>query len=114
MDTSLKTAVSPAEIEAQLKVIKDHMPETYKAIVEKAGQIGRQAYAIVRQGVSGKPNKFYAMERGRVVGAPFDLPGVADEVARVIVQFGVTFMIMWAPEAQALPTTPKEAGHGQS
>lgn len=103
-----------AQIDAQLKVIKDHMPETYKAIQEKAGLIGNTAFNFVRRGVAGQPNKFYALERGRVVGTPFDLPGVADEVARVIVQFGVTFMIMWAPEAQQVQTPATEGSdHGQ-
>jgi hypothetical protein len=86
--------------------IKDHMPETYKAIVEKAGLIGNDAYRFVRAGLAGKPNKFYAVERGRVAGTPFDLPGVSDEVARIMVQFGCTFLIMWAPEAQQV------AAHG--
>lgn len=102
--------MSSAQVEAQLKLIRDHMPETYKAIAEKAGLIGRDAYRYVRHGVAGQANKFYAVERGRVVGTPFDLPGVADEVARVIVQFGCTFLIMWAPEAQQ--PASGEAGHG--
>lgn len=90
----------PQEVELQVAEIKTHMPETYKAIQAKAELIGREAYAHVRHGLAGRPNRFYAVESGRVVGTPFDLPGVADEVARVIVQFGVTFLIMWAPEAQ--------------
>ena len=56
--------------------IKDHMPETYKAIQEKAGKIGNEAYRLVRSGLAGKPNKFYAMERGWICGTPFDLPDV--------------------------------------
>lgn len=92
--------------------IKAHMPETYKAIQEKASQVGNVAFGFVRAGLRGEPNKFYAVERGHVVGTPFDLPGVADEVARVIVQFGVTFLIMWAPEAQQLPQQ-QGADHGK-
>lgn len=87
--------------------IKDHMPETYKAIKVKAGEVGNVAYQYVRQGLAGKPNKFYAVERGFVAGTPFDLPGVQEEVARVIVQFGCSFLIMWAPEAQQLQQQPK-------
>lgn len=90
----------PQQVEHQVAEIKAYMPETYKAIQAKAELIGRDAYAHVRQGLAGKPNRFYAIEAGRVVGTPFDLPGVADELARVIVQFGVSFLIMWAPEAQ--------------
>lgn len=82
------------------QTIRTQMPETYKAITEKAGLIGNDAYAFVRAGLKGVPNKFYAVERGLVAGTPFDLPGVSDEVARIMVQFGCTFLIMWAPEAQ--------------
>ncbi len=89
-------------VQARLEEIKRHMPETYKAIQEKAAAIGNPAYGFVRQGVAGQANKFYAVEAGRVVGTPFDLPGVSDEVARLMVQFGCAFLIMWAPEAQQL------------
>lgn len=84
------------------QTIKDHMPETYKAITDKAGRIGKEAYRFVRQGLSGQPNKFYAVERGYVAGTPFNLPGVSEELARVILQFGCNSLIMWAPEAQQL------------
>lgn len=113
MDTSKRPAVDSAQVEAQLKLIKAQMPETYKAISEKAALIGNEAFRFVRRGVGGLPNNFYAMERGHVVGTPFDLPGVAEGLARVIVEFGVTFMLMWAPEAQQLPAEEKEAAHGQ-
>lgn len=93
------------------QTIKDHMPETYKAIVEKAGKIGNEAYRFVREGLKGQPNRFYAMERGWVVGTPFDVPGVNDELARVILQFGCTFMIMWAPEAQQLEQGAADGTH---
>ena len=86
-----------------MKVIKDHMPETYKAIQVKAGEIGTDAYRFVRRGVAGQPNAFYAIERGHVAGTPFDLGNVPDEIARLAVQFGISFLIMWAPEAQQLP-----------
>ena len=84
------------------QTIKDHMPETYKAITDKAGKIGKEAYRFVRQGLAGQPNKFYAMEKGWVVGTPFDIPDVEPQLAAVMVEFGCTFLIMWAPEAQQL------------
>jgi len=84
------------------QTIKDHMPETYKAITDKAGKIGKEAYRFVRQGLAGQPNKFYAMERGWVVGTPFDLPGVMPDMAVFICQFGTKGWLMWAPEAQQL------------
>jgi hypothetical protein len=85
--------------------IKHHMPETYKAIQVKAGEVGNVAYKCVRQGLGspykkGEPNKFYAVEGGFVAGTPFNLPGVQEEVARLIVQYGCDFLIMWAPELQ--------------
>lgn len=99
MDTRVK---EQSDIDAKLEQIKLRMPMTYAAIKDKASVIGSAAYRFVRSGVAGQPNRFYAVEAGRVVGTPFDLPGVSDEVARIVVQFGVSFLIMWAPEAQQL------------
>ena len=106
MDTRAK---QPSEVDARLEEIKRHMPMTYAAIKDKAAVNGPAAFRFVRQGVAGQPNRFYAVEAGRVVGTPFDLPGVSDEVARIVVQFGVSFLIMWAPEAQATPVASIEA-----
>lgn len=106
MDTRVK---EQSDIDAKLDQIKQHMPATYAAIKDKAAVIGRDAYRFVRSGVAGQPNRFYAVEAGRVVGTPFDLPGVSDEVARIVVQFGVSFLIMWAPEAQAMCVAAEKA-----
>lgn len=106
MDTRVK---EQSDIDARLDEIKRHMPMTYAAIKDKAAVIGPTAFRHVRQGVAGQPNRFYAVEAGRVVGTPFDLPGVTDEVARIVLQFGVSFLIMWAPDAQATPAQPVEA-----
>jgi hypothetical protein len=100
MDTRATEAVTPEQVQARLEEIKRHMPETYKAIQRKAAEIGREAFRFVRQGVAGQPNRFYAMERGWVVGHPFDLPGVSEGMAVNICQFGATHWIMWAPDAQ--------------
>jgi hypothetical protein len=102
MDTLKTPGEKAAAVEARLKEIKAHMPETYKAIQAKAEVIGSAAFRFVRQGVAGEPNRFYAVEAGRVVGTPFNLPGVTEELARVVLQFGVSFLIMWSPEAQAV------------
>lgn len=88
------------DVSARLAEIKAHMPMTYAEVRKKADAIGGDAYRFVRQGVAGEPNKFYAIEGGRVVGTPFNLPNVHEELARVIAQWGCTFLIMWAPEAQ--------------
>jgi hypothetical protein len=100
MDTRTAEQGPAVDVQARLNEIKAHMPMTYREIQDKAKAIGNDAFRYVRHGVSGQANKFYAVERGRVVGTPFDLPGVSDEVARIVVQFGCEFLIMWAPEAQ--------------
>jgi hypothetical protein len=100
MDTRTAEQGAAVDVQARLNEIKAHMPMTYKAVQDKAAAIGGEAYRYVREGVKGEPNKFYAIERGRVVGTPFDLPGVKEELARVMVQWGCEFLIMWAPEAQ--------------
>lgn len=102
MDT--RTAERPGQqvdVQARVQLIKAQMPETYAAIVAKASAIGNEAYALVRRGLRGEPNCFYAMERGHVVGAPFDMADVQAEMARYMVQFGCTFLVMWAPAAVA-------------
>jgi hypothetical protein len=111
MDT-MDTPSNSSNVDAKLDEIKRHMPETYKAIQSKAGAIGREAYRFVRQGVGGQANRFYAVEGGRVVGTPFDIDNVADEIARYALQFGISFLIMWAPEAQQIATKQTEVVNG--
>lgn len=84
------------EVEARIAEIKAHMPETYKSIQRKAEQIGREAYRLVRQGVAGQPGRFWAMERGRVVGTPFAGHPIEADVAQAMVQFGCGFAVVWA------------------
>ena len=97
----MDTYRTAADVEQAIRDIKAHMPETYKAILERAkdSDLGRQAYALVRRGIRGEPNCFYAMEQGRVVGAPFSMPDVTAEMARYMVQFGCSFLIMWQPDS---------------
>ena len=87
-------------VDAQLALIKGHMPMTYKAIKDKAATIGNQAYGYVRAGIAGKPNTFYAVEAGHAVGTPFVNVVGADQLADYIRQFGCTFLILWAAESQ--------------
>lgn len=95
MDT-LKT---PEEVEAVIATIKTQMPETYKSIQSKASQIGKGAFALVRGGIKGQPNCFYAFERGHVVGTPFDLPEIARDVAQLMVTLGVDHAVIWPEHA---------------
>jgi hypothetical protein len=91
----MDTRTADQDIQSGIAEIKAHMPETYKAIQDKAGELGNAAYGLVRRGLGGEANCFYAIERGRVVGAPFDVPGVSAEVARLIVAFGCKSLVMW-------------------
>jgi hypothetical protein len=89
--------VDKTEVERQLQVIRESMPQTYAAIRRKVAEIGNDAYTLVRRGVRGEPNCFYAIEAGYVAGTPFkDEPqGIMDDVRRYMVSFGVSFVIIW-------------------
>lgn len=82
-------------IEEQIAEIRAHMPEVYKGIQAKAQELGKPAYALVRRGLRGEPNCFYAFERGRVVGTPFVVTDIMAEVARYMVQFGCSHVCIW-------------------
>ncbi|SIR00261.1 hypothetical protein SAMN05880557_10790 [Pseudacidovorax sp. RU35E] len=98
MDTRPPERRSPAQVEQLKTEIKERMPEVYAAIQQKARVVGKQAFAWVTLGLRGEPNCFYAIERGRVVGTPFDQAVMAD-VAVAMVQFGCSFVCIW-PDAQ--------------
>jgi hypothetical protein len=83
-------------VEQQIADIKAHMPETYKAIHAKAAVIGKLAFALVRRGLRGEANCFYAFERGHVVGTPFSLVEVTGDIAQYMVTFGVSHAVVWA------------------
>ena len=83
------------DVSAQIEEIKARMPETYRAIQAKAQEIGNEAFRLVRRGLRGEPNCFYAVERGFVKGAPFKHAQLSAEVAQQIVQFGCGFLVMW-------------------
>ena len=100
MDTSRPTA---QEVEAAIAMIKAKMPQTYRAIQERADAIGKPAFAAVRRGLRGDVNSFYAIEGGHIVGTPFDLPDVTAEVAQLICGFGCKHLVMWGiPKVQEL------------
>jgi putative methionine-R-sulfoxide reductase with GAF domain len=95
----MDTKGNQADIEGQIALIKGSMPETYKAIKSKAEEIGNEAFRLVRQGLAGKPCKFYAFERGRVVGTPFQGHPIEADIAQAMVQFGCGFCVVWAEPA---------------
>jgi hypothetical protein len=90
------------DVSAAINDIKTHMPETYKSIQAKAKQIGNDAYVLVRRGLRGQANCFYAFERGRVVGTPFALTEVARDVAQHMVTFGCAHVCIWAEPSQGV------------
>lgn len=94
-----------ADIEARVREIKTHMPETYKSIQAKADEIGRDAYGMVRRALGGQPNLFYALERGWVMGTPFNLKDITADVALSLVMFNARSVVLWGVVA-------KEASHG--
>ncbi|MFN7725167.1 MAG: hypothetical protein ACK5QH_08870 [Rubrivivax sp.] len=83
------------EVQQHLQEIRAYMPETYQAIQAKAGEIGRLAYQLVRRGLRGQPNSFWAMERGWVKGTPFSLPEIQPDVALAMVQFGSAYVCIF-------------------
>lgn len=91
----------------QIAQIKQHMPETYKSIQAKAASIGTPAFGLVRRGLRGESNCFWAMERGRVVGTPFSQSEITRDVAQYMVTFGCTYVCIWAA-----PATPPGASNG--
>lgn len=103
MDGSQSRQGPQVDVEARVQEIKVHMPETYKAIQTKAAEIGREAYAFVRRGISGQANTFYAVERGWVVGTPFTVSDISADMARLMVMFGHRSMVMWGVQT-AQPT----------
>lgn len=86
-------------VAAKIAEITNNMPETYKAIQARAAAGASDTFNLVRRGLRGESNCFYALERGRVVGAPFDHP-VMDEVAANMVQWGCSYVCIF-------PSNPK-------
>ncbi len=101
MDTGTASKGESVSIEEQIALIKARMPAVYGAIQAKAGEIGKQAFGLVRRGLKGEPNTFYAFERGYVVGTPFAHGPIPAEVAQMMVQFGCAFVCIWAAPGAA-------------
>lgn len=101
MDTRTEALTEAGRIDAQVEQdiaeIKAYMPETYKTIQERAAE-RRGVFKLVRDGLRGTPNCFWAMERGRVKGAPFSMPGIQTDVAQAMVEFGCTHACILAME----------------
>jgi hypothetical protein len=90
-------------VEHQVEHIKKHMPTVYGMITDKAKEIGNDAYGHVRAGLRGDANRFYAFERGHVVGTPFNITSISSDVATLMVKFGVNAVAIWAPVQTPAP-----------
>lgn len=93
----MDTRPQKVDVQAQIEDIKRFMPETYASIQAKAKEIGNDAYVLVRKGLRGDANCFYAFEKGRVVGTPFNLVEVSRDIAQYMVTFGCAYVCIWAP-----------------
>ena len=112
MDTLQTEDDKAARVQAGLLLIKDRMPGVYQSIKDKAENIGNEVYALVRKGLRGEADCFYAFECGYVVGTPFQKTGIMDAVAATMVQWGVKHVCIFAdaPVAPELPVqTPAQA-----
>lgn len=112
MDTRTPGSNQAVNVDDKIAMIKDRMPETYKSIQAKAQAIGREAYALVRRGLRGEPNCFYAFERAIVVGTPFKDCEIERDIAQLMVQFGSTFVCIWGETAAVPVGAGQEVSHG--
>ena len=109
LDTSRNQGQQKVDVTAMIEIIKRQMPETYKHIQAKAADIGNLAYELVRRGLRGEKNCFYAIEGGRVVGTPFECGPISDEMAGLICKFGMAFVCLFCtPHVVQTPAGVKD------
>lgn len=87
----MDTRAANQNVEHQVALIKERMPETYKAIQASAKEVGGVAYSMVRRGLRGEPDCFWAMEGGLVMGTPFRQSGIQSDAAASMVRFGCAY-----------------------
>lgn len=85
-----------AAVERKVAEIKAHMPNTYTSIKERAEK-HKGTFALVRLGLRGEANCFYAIEAGRVMGTPFT-GEIQRDVAHAMVSFGISHAVIWAEQ----------------
>lgn len=98
MDTS---GTAKVDVSGKIEEIKRYMPEVYQCIQAKAAEIGTEAFTLVRRGLRGEVNCFYAFEGGRVMGTPFSTGPIPEKVAAMMVEFGVAMCCIWQAKEQA-------------
>ncbi|MDO9235987.1 MAG: hypothetical protein Q7U28_08145 [Aquabacterium sp.] len=95
----MDTRTAKIDVTGKISEIKQFMPETYASIKSKSEAIGNEAFVLVRRGLRGEANCFYAFEQGRVMGTPFTLTDIARDVAQAMVTFGCAHVCIWAEGA---------------
>ena len=93
MDTEAQKA---EKVRQQTELIKTHMPNVKQQLKDKAEELGSGVWKLMRRGMAGEPNCFYAFEARCVVGTPFAAPSVQDDVAVHLVRFGVAHVMVLA------------------
>lgn len=91
MDTEAQKA---EEVRRQTELIKTHMPNVKQMLKDKAEELGSGVWKLMRRGMAGEPNCFFAFEARCVVGTPFASPSVQDDVAINMVRFGVAHVVV--------------------
>ena len=99
----MDTRTVKVDVAASIQEIRQHMPETYKSIQAKAAEIGNDAYVLVRRGLRGEPNCFWAMERGHIKGTMFNLPDTQRDVAWAMVCWGSAHACIFAQAPAIAP-----------
>ncbi|WPG35146.1 hypothetical protein [Variovorax sp. EBFNA2] len=80
--------------------MRSAMPKTASMVDMRRAEWGKEyVHAMIKRGVAGEPNCFYAAEAGHTLGTPFAGP-IAEDVAWHMVTFGVDAMCFFqAPKA---------------
>ena len=100
----MATKIAKFDVTDKINEIKRYMPETYKTIQAKAALMGNVAYELVRRGLRGEPNCFYAFEAGRIVGTPYTLTDIQADLAK--------YLLVWGCACACILTEPKELTDG--
>lgn len=109
------TPKSSEEVEAGLQTIKAHMPKTYARIQELAAQDGGLTFKLVRRGLRGEPNVFWASEAGYVMGTAYSYELIRADVALCITQLGSShWVIVGCPSGEVMAQRAKESCYGLS
>ena len=72
--------------------LRQQMPETAKWVEEQRATMGKaHVDECLRQGLKGQPGRFYAIERGHVLGTPFPPTAPEDYWQRLAIALGSGF-----------------------